>query len=279
MIASSPFSASRFVAASAPLLAFIVALPVLIIVASVFGSGSGGNVGTPLEHRPRRLRRQLARPHAGRGDADPDPGRACRLVYRGLRVSGATAVHLAPAAAPGLPGLHHRLHLYRASRLSRSGTNLHPRRYRVGTRGLLVPADPLSRRRHRHARAGPLPVRVPAGTRGLSRTLGRNARGEPNAGLQRAAELLPPRHPVGAPGDRHRRFAGADGDPRRLRNGSVFRREHLHHRNLPHLLRLRRYHRRVATLGGAAAVRRPVDLHGALFAPQSPLRYERPCPP
>ena len=41
MIAASPLSASRFVAASAPLLAFVVALPVLIIVASVFGSGSG----------------------------------------------------------------------------------------------------------------------------------------------------------------------------------------------------------------------------------------------
>ena len=41
MIASSPLSASRLVAASAPLLAFVVALPVLIIVASVFGSGSG----------------------------------------------------------------------------------------------------------------------------------------------------------------------------------------------------------------------------------------------
>ena len=41
MIAASPLSASRIVAASAPLLAFVVALPVLIIVASVFGSGSG----------------------------------------------------------------------------------------------------------------------------------------------------------------------------------------------------------------------------------------------
>ena len=41
MIASSPLSASRWVAASAPLLAFVVALPVLVIVASVFGSGSG----------------------------------------------------------------------------------------------------------------------------------------------------------------------------------------------------------------------------------------------
>ncbi len=41
MIAARPLSASRFVAASAPLLAFVVALPVLIIVASVFGSGSG----------------------------------------------------------------------------------------------------------------------------------------------------------------------------------------------------------------------------------------------
>ena len=41
MIAASPLSVSRWVAASAPLLAFIVALPVLIIVASVFGSGSG----------------------------------------------------------------------------------------------------------------------------------------------------------------------------------------------------------------------------------------------
>ena len=45
MIASSPLSVSRFVAASAPLLAFIVALPVLIIVASVFGSGSGATWG------------------------------------------------------------------------------------------------------------------------------------------------------------------------------------------------------------------------------------------
>ena len=45
MIASSPFSASRFVVASAPLLAFIVALPVLVIVASVFGSGSGATWG------------------------------------------------------------------------------------------------------------------------------------------------------------------------------------------------------------------------------------------
>ena len=41
MIALRPLSASRIVAGSAPLLAFIVALPVLIIVASVFGSGSG----------------------------------------------------------------------------------------------------------------------------------------------------------------------------------------------------------------------------------------------
>ena len=41
MIAASPLSASRIVAASAPLLAFVVALPVLIIVASVYGSGSG----------------------------------------------------------------------------------------------------------------------------------------------------------------------------------------------------------------------------------------------
>ena len=45
MISSSPFSASRFVAASAPLLAFVVALPVLIIVASVFGSDSGATWG------------------------------------------------------------------------------------------------------------------------------------------------------------------------------------------------------------------------------------------
>lgn len=41
MIAARPLSASRFVAASAPLLAIVVALPVLVIVASVFGSGSG----------------------------------------------------------------------------------------------------------------------------------------------------------------------------------------------------------------------------------------------
>ena len=41
MIAASPFSTSRLVAASAPVLAFVVALPVLIIVASLFGSGSG----------------------------------------------------------------------------------------------------------------------------------------------------------------------------------------------------------------------------------------------
>lgn len=41
MIAARPLSASRIVAGSAPLLAFVVALPVLIIVASVFGSGSG----------------------------------------------------------------------------------------------------------------------------------------------------------------------------------------------------------------------------------------------
>ena len=41
MIAARPLSASRIVAGSAPLLAFVVALPVLVIVASVFGSGSG----------------------------------------------------------------------------------------------------------------------------------------------------------------------------------------------------------------------------------------------
>ena len=46
MTASSPFSASRVVAGSAPLLAFIVALPVLVIVASVFGS----DTGTTWEH-------------------------------------------------------------------------------------------------------------------------------------------------------------------------------------------------------------------------------------
>ena len=45
MIASSPLSVSRFVTASAPLLAFIVALPVLIIVASVFGADSGATWG------------------------------------------------------------------------------------------------------------------------------------------------------------------------------------------------------------------------------------------
>ena len=45
MIAASPFSASRLVAGSAPLLAFVVALPVLIIVASLFGSGSGATWG------------------------------------------------------------------------------------------------------------------------------------------------------------------------------------------------------------------------------------------
>ena len=45
MIASSPLSVSRFVTASAPLLAFIVALPMLIIVASVFGSDSGATWG------------------------------------------------------------------------------------------------------------------------------------------------------------------------------------------------------------------------------------------
>ena len=48
--------------------------------------------------------------------------------------------------------------------------------------------------------------------------------------------------------------------------------------DIPHLLRLRRHHCRVAALGGAAALRRPADLHGALFAPQSPLRHERPRP-
>ncbi len=45
MIASSPLSVSRFVTASAPLLAFIVALPVLIIVASMFGADSGATWG------------------------------------------------------------------------------------------------------------------------------------------------------------------------------------------------------------------------------------------
>ncbi len=45
MIASSPLSVSRFVTASAPLLAFIVALPMLIIVASVFGADSGATWG------------------------------------------------------------------------------------------------------------------------------------------------------------------------------------------------------------------------------------------
>ena len=148
----------------------------------------------------------------------------------------------------------------------------------MGTRGLLVPADPLPRRGDRHARAGPLPLRVPAGARVVPGTLGLGARSEPHAWLQRAAELLPPRAAVGAPGDRHRRLARADGDPGRLRHGSVFRREHLHHRDLPHLLRLRRHYCRVATLGSAAAVRRPADLHGTLFAPQSPLRHERPRP-
>jgi len=45
MIAASPLSASRLVAASAPLLAFVVALPVLIIVASLFGAESGATWG------------------------------------------------------------------------------------------------------------------------------------------------------------------------------------------------------------------------------------------
>ena len=45
MIAASPFSVSRLIAASAPLLAFVVALPVLIIVASVFGAESGATWG------------------------------------------------------------------------------------------------------------------------------------------------------------------------------------------------------------------------------------------
>ena len=45
MIASSPLSVSRFVTASVPLLAFVVALPVLIIVASVFGTGGGATWG------------------------------------------------------------------------------------------------------------------------------------------------------------------------------------------------------------------------------------------
>lgn len=45
MTASSRFSASRLVAGSAPLLALVVALPLLVIAASVFGSDSGATWG------------------------------------------------------------------------------------------------------------------------------------------------------------------------------------------------------------------------------------------
>ena len=123
MIASSPLSVSRFVTASAPLLAFIVALPMLIIVASVFGSDSGATWGhlwrTVLaDYVVNSLVLML-----GVGTLTLILGVPAAWYTAVCEFPGAKALHLALAAAAGVPGLHHRLHLLGPPRLSRTGPN------------------------------------------------------------------------------------------------------------------------------------------------------------
>ena len=135
---------------------------------------------------------------------------------------------------------------------------------------LLVSADPIARRRDHGHDPGALPLRLPAGARRLPRAVHLHDRRQPDARARPLGQLHRRRRAARPAGDRRRRGAGADGGPGRFRHRAVLRRQHLHHRDLPHLVLARRAGR------GGAAGGRPDD--GRLPGPGARAALSRPGP-
>ena len=136
--------------------------------------------------------------------------------------------------------------------------------------GLLVPADPIARRRDHGHDPGALPLRLPAGARRVPRAVHLHDRRQPHARARPLGQLHRRRRAARPAGDRRRRGAGADGGPGRFRHRAVLRRQHLHDRDLPHLVLARRAGR------GGAAGGRPDD--GRLPGPGARAALARPRP-
>ena len=265
----------------------------------VAGAGRAGqpagaerrDLGAPGQHRAPELPAEHARARARR--------RVRRAGDRGRHGVAGQHVHLprpppvrmGAAAAARRPGLHHRLHLHRSPGVRRAGARPAARGDRLDPRRLLVPADPLARRRDRGHEPRALPLRLSARARRVPRAVHLHARRQPDAWPRAMGQLLRDRGAAGPAGDRRRRRARADGDPRRLRHRAVLRRRHLHDRHLSHLVRARRADCGRAARRRADAVRaarahararqqgaRQVSAHRAV-APALDLSIERPARP
>src|SRR3546814_3424447 len=101
--------------------------------------------------------------------------------------------------------LRHCLHLYRFPAICRPGADAAARGDRLECPGLLVPADPLARWRHRDADPRALSLCLPAVAAGLPLTVGLRARGQPYAGPRPLAQLISLRLALAAPRLRPRR--------------------------------------------------------------------------
>ncbi len=239
-------------------------------------AGAGrGRVVASRPHRALGLRLGYRPLGAGRRARGGGAWGRRRLAGQHVRVPGAQPVRVGAAAAVRRADLHHRLHLYRSFAVRWAGPDHIARGHGLGAGGLLVPCDPLARRRDHGHDAGALPLCLPARARRLPRAVHLHARRQPDAGA-RALEQLPRGRGAARPaGDRRRRGAGADGGAGRFRHGPVLRRQHLHDRHLSHLVRARRAGRRGPArgrpdAGRAARARQPSAGRGAARAISTP---------
>ncbi len=176
------------------------------------------------------------------------------------------------AAAARHAGLHHRLCLHGRPRLRRTRPERASRALRLGPGGLLVPGHPQPAGGEPDADPRALPLRLHPRPRRLPRPVDLRAGSRPHARCQSLGGL-PARRPAhGAARHRGGRGAGADGGARRFRHGAVFRRHHLHHDDLPDLVRARRPRRGEPARDRASRLRAPAGGDGVPRPARAALR-------
>ena len=216
------------------------------------------------------LHPQLPVVDVGRGRVGSAPGRHPRLAGHLLPLPVEPPAGVGLVVAPGLPRLHHRLHLHRAVGFRRPGAILVARGLR---RGLLVSRSALSARRGGDVGAGVVSVCLSADPGGVPRAVGVRGGGGPGPGRRPGAGVFPGRVAPGPTGDCGGLVPGVNGNPGGLRRRAVLRRRHLHHRHLQNLVRLGQQRRRRPTLRPANGLRAGID------PPGKPRPQAGPLPP
>jgi hypothetical protein len=180
-----------------------------------------------------------------------------------------TRMGAAPAA--GDADLRHRLYLCRPAGICWPNSERDPRTDRLGPRRLLVSRcrHGVGRRRALHLRA--LSLCLPRGARGVPGPVPGLARRQPHS-RSWAAQHFSARRPAARPaGDRGRRRTRPAGDAGRLRHRAILRRPHLHHGDLPGVVRHGRRRRRSADRHDPAADCRRLAAPGASQPRSRPL--------